>query len=121
MWLALFSSGAARAQTASPTPAETKTLAFAVVSVKQFAGTNYPYLGILDSPDGLHAIISLKGLTASAYGFRDEFVTCKIAWCDSTIFDIQAKLEEIGQMTSQSSHVRRTGFYSSRCSTNASV
>jgi uncharacterized protein (TIGR03435 family) len=95
MLLAVLCATAALAQDplAPALPASMKVPQYEVVSIRP-ATDFIEFRGAMDAPDGTHIIHTLKGLVSYAYGVRPEFVSCKIKWCDSVMFDLKAKVAE---------------------------
>lgn len=95
MLLAVLCATAALAQEplASALPASVKVPQYEVVAIRP-ATDFIEFRGAMDAPDGTHIIHMLKGLVSYAYGVRPEFVSCKIKWCDSVMFDLKAKVAE---------------------------
>ena len=81
----------------SPSTTAAQPLEFDVVSIKENPGPNYEFMGTFDEPDGVHAIVSLHGLLADAYGVRREFIVCKLPLCEKPVFEIRAKVAEEDQ------------------------
>ena len=93
LFAASYGLGQGSASTPSSVPAETKPLAFDVVSIRPSDRTDGAW-GFRPTSDGYSAMnVSLRKLIEEAYSkYDDKLVVGGPSWIDSANFDIQAKL-----------------------------